>query len=75
MDRIDHTIKLGATEKWTVTNNRIFGHSFHIHDVQFKIVARNGSGTSTRSGRSFARPASAESKTRAIATLRNDDAA
>ncbi len=41
MDRIDQIIKLDSTEKWTVTNNRIFGHSFHIHDVQFKIVSRS----------------------------------
>lgn len=34
-------VKLGAVEKWTVTNNNIFGHSFHIHDVQFKIVSRS----------------------------------
>jgi peroxiredoxin len=41
MDRIDHVVKLGAVEKWTITNNRIFGHSFHIHDVQFKIISRS----------------------------------
>ena len=38
---INHTIKLGAVEKWTVVNNNIFGHSIHIHDVQFKIVSRS----------------------------------
>jgi len=27
----------------SVTNNAIFGHSFHVHDIEFKIVARNGS--------------------------------
>ena len=41
MERIDQVIQLGAVEKWTITNNRIFGHSFHIHDVQFKIVSRS----------------------------------
>ncbi|MEI7986577.1 MAG: multicopper oxidase domain-containing protein [Armatimonadota bacterium] len=41
MNRIDQVVKLGSVEKWTVTNNRIFGHSFHIHDVQFKIVSRS----------------------------------
>lgn len=35
-------VKLGAIEKWTIVNNPIFGHEFHIHDVQFKIVSRNG---------------------------------
>jgi len=41
---INHTIKLNAVEKWTIVNNNIFGHSFHIHDIQFKIVSRS-SGT------------------------------
>lgn len=39
---INQTVPLDAIEKWTITNNQIFGHTFHIHDVQFKIVARNG---------------------------------
>ena len=41
MTRNDQVVKLGATEAWTVTNNNIFGHAFHIHDVQFKILARS----------------------------------
>lgn len=40
--RIDNTVTLNDTVAWTVTNNRVFSHSFHIHDVMFKIVARNG---------------------------------
>ena len=44
-DYIDKTVNLNAIEKWTVTNNNIFGHSFHIHDIEFKIVARNGVAT------------------------------
>ena len=40
---INQTINLNAIEKWTITNNNIFGHTFHIHDVEFKIVERNGS--------------------------------
>jgi len=43
MNTINKTVTLDAVEKWTITNNQIFSHSFHIHDVQFKIVARNGS--------------------------------
>ncbi|OYU83110.1 MAG: bilirubin oxidase [Flavobacterium sp. BFFFF2] len=39
-------VNLNAIEKWTVTNSNVFGHSFHLHDVEFKIVARNGSATS-----------------------------
>jgi len=41
MHVIDQAVKLGATETWTVTNNNIFGHSFHIHDVQFRILSRS----------------------------------
>jgi len=36
-------VNLNDIEKWTVTNSNVFGHSFHLHDVEFKIVARNGS--------------------------------
>jgi hypothetical protein len=43
MNTINKTVQLNTIEKWTVTNNQVFGHTFHIHDVQFKIVARNGS--------------------------------
>jgi len=42
LSTINKQVNLNATEKWTVTNNNIFGHTFHIHDVQFKIVERNG---------------------------------
>ncbi len=42
---INKNIKLNDIEKWTVTNNNVFGHTFHIHDVEFKIVARNGIAT------------------------------
>lgn len=38
---INHTVTENTTEKWTVTNNNVFGHCFHIHDVQFKIVSRS----------------------------------
>lgn len=41
MHVINQAVKLGATETWTIVNNNIFGHSFHIHDVQFRIVARS----------------------------------
>ncbi len=46
MNIINHTLNLNAIEKWTVTNNNVFGHAFHIHDVEFKIVARNGNAAS-----------------------------
>ncbi|MCW3121796.1 MAG: bilirubin oxidase [Flavipsychrobacter sp.] len=38
---INKTVSLNAIEKWTVTNNNVFGHSFHIHDVEFKIISRS----------------------------------
>jgi bilirubin oxidase len=41
MTRINQNVNLNAIEKWTVTNNNVFGHTFHIHDVQFKIVSRS----------------------------------
>ena len=34
-------VKLGATEAWTIVNNNVFGHAFHIHDVQFTVISRS----------------------------------
>ena len=41
MSTTNHVVKLGDVEAWTINNDRTFGHSFHIHDVQFKIVSRS----------------------------------
>jgi bilirubin oxidase len=38
---INKTVSLNTIEKWTIVNNNVFGHTFHIHDVQFKIVSRS----------------------------------
>ncbi len=38
---INHTIPLNTTVKWTFVNSNVFGHSIHIHDIQFKIVSRS----------------------------------
>ncbi len=38
---INKTLTVDTTQKWTITNTQIFGHSFHIHDVQFKIISRS----------------------------------
>jgi blue copper oxidase len=38
---INHTVALNAIEKWTIANNNIFGHAFHIHDINFKIISRS----------------------------------
>jgi len=43
----NHTVNLNAVEKWTITNNNVFGHSFHIHDVKFNIIARTGTQVSS----------------------------
>lgn len=46
LSRIDEFVNLDTTEHWIV-ENRGFGmmripHSFHVHDVQFKILSVNG---------------------------------
>ncbi len=38
---INQTIPLNAIVNWTFTGGNIFGHSIHIHDVQFNIVSRS----------------------------------
>ena len=43
MNVINETIPLGNTEIWELTNNSAIAHPFHIHDVQFYILSRNGS--------------------------------
>ena len=53
INTINKTLTVDTTEKWTIANspNAVFGHSFHIHDVQFKIVSRStGSVGSYESG-------------------------
>ncbi|MGW5919073.1 multicopper oxidase family protein [Nocardia fluminea] len=42
MNRIDMTIPVGTTEVWTVRNKDNWPHNFHVHDVQFQIVAVDG---------------------------------
>ncbi len=39
---IDYTIKINNTEIWELTNQSAIAHPFHIHDVQFYILTRNG---------------------------------
>ena len=41
MDEINQTVTLDVVEAWTIVNNCTFSHSFHIHDVQFKIISRS----------------------------------
>lgn len=42
MDSINITVPLNATEIWTLKNNTLIAHPFHIHDVQFNILEKNG---------------------------------
>jgi blue copper oxidase len=42
MMRIDYTIPLNNVEIWQVSNQTMVGHPFHIHDVQFYILDRDG---------------------------------
>lgn len=42
MNRIDETVRVGTTEIWQIENDSMMPHPFHIHDVQFRILDRNG---------------------------------
>jgi bilirubin oxidase len=42
LDYINHTIPLNQTEIWELKSTSIFGHPFHIHDVEFYILTING---------------------------------
>lgn len=42
MMRIDYTIPLNSVEVWKLVNETMVAHPFHIHDVQFYILDRNG---------------------------------
>jgi len=42
INRIDEVVKLGTQEVWVVDNPTMLSHPFHIHDVQFRILDRNG---------------------------------
>ena len=39
--RIDSTGRLGTVEEWTITNNSMMDHPFHIHVWPFKVVERS----------------------------------
>ncbi len=42
LDVINYTIPLGNVEIWELTNMSGIAHPFHIHDVQFYILTRDG---------------------------------
>jgi FtsP/CotA-like multicopper oxidase with cupredoxin domain len=37
--RIDETVTVGTIERWMVENDTAVPHSFHVHDVQFRIAS------------------------------------
>lgn len=42
MSRIDEVVHVGDTEVWTVRSAQPIPHSFHIHDVQFRVLTIDG---------------------------------
>ena len=42
MDVINYNIPLNNTEIWSITNQSGIAHPFHIHDVQFFVLDRDG---------------------------------
>jgi bilirubin oxidase len=42
MEKINYTIPLNNTEIWELRNQTLIAHPFHIHDVQFYLLDRNG---------------------------------
>jgi blue copper oxidase len=41
-DRIDERVSLGSIEIWEIANRTPLTHPFHIHDVQFRVLDRDG---------------------------------
>lgn len=42
MMRVDYVIPLNSIEIWKLVNETMVGHPFHVHDVQFYVLDRNG---------------------------------
>jgi bilirubin oxidase len=42
MERIDYRIPINHTEIWTLTDSTMVAHPFHVHDVQFQVLDRDG---------------------------------
>lgn len=40
--KIDEVVRLNAVEVWEFKNNSPLAHPMHIHDIQFRILSRNG---------------------------------
>lgn len=42
MDSINIYIPFNNTEIWSIVNNTMVAHPFHVHDIQFNVIDRNG---------------------------------
>lgn len=42
MMRVDYQIPINSIEIWKLVNETMVAHPFHIHDVQFFVIDRNG---------------------------------
>lgn len=42
LGRVDETVTVDTLERWTVVNDTQVPHSFHVHDVQFRIASIGG---------------------------------
>lgn len=42
MSRIDEQVTVDTLERWTVVNDAALPHSFHVHDVQFRLASIDG---------------------------------
>ena len=42
LDVINQTVNLNDVEIWEIFNQTMIAHPFHIHDVQFYLLSRNG---------------------------------
>lgn len=40
--RINFSVKRGTSEIWAVSNTSPLPHPFHVHNVQFQVLSRNG---------------------------------
>jgi blue copper oxidase len=42
IDVANDTVHLNNTEVWTLKNKTLLAHPFHIHDIQFNVIEKNG---------------------------------
>ncbi|WP_344304190.1 multicopper oxidase family protein [Agromyces salentinus] len=42
MGRVDETVTVDTLERWVVENPNAVPHSFHVHDVQFRVASVDG---------------------------------